>query len=125
MLSRVPADHPIIIEYLKTTISTRVIGFEEQIHEEEIPRKKLKSSKQKGKTILSKKVKKQKRSKPQHVIEEDSSEHTESLYRNEKEFSLDNEGNSKNIGVKSISILEPIQTPVISSHMKSEAYTCY
>ncbi|CAH1424865.1 unnamed protein product [Lactuca virosa] len=121
MLSRGPIDHLIIMEYLKTAICTGVGGSEEEIYEEDIPRKKVKSSRRKGKTIMSKKYKNHKRAKPQLVIEEDSSEHIASLDRNEKESALNNEVTSDNIGAKSISILEPIQTLVVSSHMESES----
>ncbi|CAH1440924.1 unnamed protein product [Lactuca virosa] len=89
ILSTVPADHPIIMEYLKTAVSTEVGGSEE-----EIPWKKVKSSKRKGKTIVSKQSKKHTREKPQVVIKEDSSEHTASLDRNETESALNNEVNS-------------------------------
>lgn len=88
MLSRVPANNPIIVKYLKTAINTESYGFE-SIHTEEIPKKITKSSKWKDKSIVSKKTKKQNRRRlTQVVVEEVSSERTESFDRNEKEFSL-------------------------------------
>ncbi|CAI9281194.1 unnamed protein product [Lactuca saligna] len=47
MLSGVLVDHPIIIEYLKTVVSTGDAGSN-SIHESEIPKKKAKSSKRIG-----------------------------------------------------------------------------
>ncbi|CAH1412737.1 unnamed protein product [Lactuca virosa] len=71
MLSRVPTDHPIIVEYLNTTVSTKDVGSK-SIHEEENPKKKGKSSKRRGKTIVSKKsIKKKMQRVPQVVVEEE------------------------------------------------------
>ncbi|CAH1443768.1 unnamed protein product [Lactuca virosa] len=121
MLSRVPTDHPIILEYLKTAVHTGDVGYD-SIHKKEIPKKKSKGSQRKRKTIVSIKSKKKKRRRlTQLIIEEESSEHTESLDHNEKECALNNEEDSANIGLKSIIVLEPIQTPLVSSHMESEA----
>ncbi|CAH1414373.1 unnamed protein product [Lactuca virosa] len=90
MLSRVLVDRPIIVEYLKTVVPTREVGSD-SIHEEEIPKKKEKISNGKGKSIVSKKsIKQNKQRLTQLVIEEESSEHTESLDRNENESALNN-----------------------------------
>ncbi|CAI9259547.1 unnamed protein product [Lactuca saligna] len=97
ILSRVPTDHHIIMEYLAILVSTGGGGSKEEIHEEKIPRKKVKRSKRNGKTLVSKKSKKHKRARCQLIIESDSSENTTSLDQNEKESALNNEVNSKNI----------------------------
>ncbi|CAH1422622.1 unnamed protein product [Lactuca virosa] len=92
MLSRVPTDHPIIVEYLKTTVSTG-----------------------------DKSKKKKRHNLTQVVLQEESSEHIESLARKEKESVLNNEEDFANIGMKSTFALELNQTPLVSSHMESEA----
>ncbi|CAH1426724.1 unnamed protein product [Lactuca virosa] len=121
MLSRVPVDRPIIVEYLKTAVSTGDVGSE-SIHEEEPPMKKAKDFKRIGKTIVSNKSKKQNNSRVSQVVfEDESSEHTTSLYHNVKESAFNHEEDSTNIRLKSTIILVPIQTPHVSSYMESEA----
>ncbi|CAI9280977.1 unnamed protein product [Lactuca saligna] len=97
MLSWVPTDHPIIVKYF-TTLSKGDVGLN-SINEEEIAKNKVKSSKQKGKMIMSKKSTKKNRKKlTQLVIEDDLSEHT--LDRTKKDSTIDNEEDSANIGLK-------------------------
>ncbi|CAH1415712.1 unnamed protein product [Lactuca virosa] len=56
MVSRVPADNPIIVEYLKTVVTTGGDGSK-SIHDEEIQKKKVKSSKRKGKSVFFRNLK--------------------------------------------------------------------
>ncbi|CAH1422243.1 unnamed protein product [Lactuca virosa] len=126
MVSRVPANNPIIVEYMKSRIDDK--GDDSGSLQEELPKKKRKSSKHKGKfggdgSKKSKKLKKRKLT--QVVVEEESSEHNQSLVHNEKESPINDEKGIENGSQKTPIILEPIltsvSTPIVPSLMDDEA----
>ncbi|CAI9265618.1 unnamed protein product [Lactuca saligna] len=98
----VPVDHPIIMECFATLISSVGGDSEEEIHEDKIPRNKVKHSKRNWKTLVFKTYKKHKRASTKLILEI----------------------NSENIKVKSISISDPIHIPIVSSHLETKVDIC-